>query len=175
MAELSVCTRCGLTLPESGEGLCLHCLLKAGLSEPGLTEPAGKRPAALREFGPYRAIGVLGEGGMGIVYLAEESEPIRRRVALKVLKHGGRPSTARFKSEIQALALMDHPNIAKIYHAGADANGHQYLAMEYVPGIPITDFCDRELLGCDERLMLFEHVCRAVHHAHQKGIIHRDL
>jgi WD40 repeat protein len=137
--------------------------------------PAGNR-GPLPDLGSYHTIGVLGEGGMGIVYLAEQREPIRRRVALKVLKHGDSGSSlARFESESQALALMDHPNIAQIYEAGSTANGRPYFVMEYVPGIPITDYCDRNLLGCHERLMLFQQVCQAVHHAHQKGIIHRDL
>jgi serine/threonine protein kinase/Tol biopolymer transport system component len=133
--------------------------------------------AALPDFGPYHAIGVLGEGGMGIVYLAEQREPIRRRVALKVLKRGDdRPSfIARFESERQALAVMDHPHIAHVYDAGATADGRPYFVMEYVPGIPITDYCDRNLLGFRERLALFQQVCQAVQHAHQRGIIHRDL
>ena len=114
---------------------------------------------------------------MGIVYLAEQREPVRRRVALKVLKSGDAGSTvlARFESESQALALMDHPNIARVHDAGTTSTGRPYFAMEYVPGIPITDYCDRNLLGFRERLALFQQVCQAVHHAHQKGIIHRDL
>jgi WD40 repeat protein/serine/threonine protein kinase len=114
---------------------------------------------------------------MGIVYLVEQREPVRRRVALKILKSGDAGSTvlARFESESQALALMDHPNIARVYDAGTTASGRPYFAMEYVPGIPITDYCDRNLLGFRERLTLFQQVCQAVHHAHQKGIIHRDL
>jgi WD40 repeat protein/serine/threonine protein kinase len=139
-----------------------------------MSPPAGGR---LPDFGSYHAVGVLGEGGMGIVYLAEQREPIRRRVALKVLKHGDdRPSFfARFESERQALAMMDHPNIARVYDAGATEDGRPYFAMEYVPGIPITEYCDRNLLGFRERLTLFQQVCWAVQHAHQKGIIHRDL
>jgi serine/threonine protein kinase len=141
------------------------------------TRPPSNRPEPLSDFGSYHVIGVLGEGGMGIVYLAEQREPIRRRVALKVLKHGdgGSSVTARFESESQALALMDHPNIAGVYDAGTTSNGRPYFAMEYVPGIPITDYCDRNLLGFRDRLVLFQQVCQAVQHAHQKGIIHRDL
>ncbi|HXB69563.1 MAG TPA: protein kinase [Candidatus Acidoferrales bacterium] len=122
------------------------------------------------DFGPYHAIGVLGEGGMGIVYLAEQREPIRRRVALKVLKRGDdRPSfIARFESERQALAVMDHPHIAHVYDAGATADGRPYLVMEYVPGIPITDYCDHNLLGFWERLALFQQVCQAVQHAPER-------
>jgi serine/threonine protein kinase len=143
------------------------------ISLPTLPNPG----VGLPDFGSYHAIGVLGEGGMGIVYLAEQREPIRRRVALKVLKRGDdRPSfIARFESERQALALMDHPSIARVYDAGAAADGRPYFAMEYVPGIPITEYCDRNLLGFRERLLLFQQVCQAVQHAHQKGIIHRDL
>src|SRR5437588_5770604 len=127
-------------------------------------------------FGPYRTIGVLGEGGMGIVYLAEQTEPIRRRVALKVIKHASADSlVARFESERQALALLDHPNIAKLYDAGETTDGRPWFAMEYVPGLPITDYCDAKQLGCRDRLVLFQQVCRAVEHAHAKGIIHRDL
>ena len=128
-------------------------------------------------FGVYRPVGVLGEGGMGIVYLAEQDEPIRRRVALKVIKQGmdTRRVIARFESERQALALMDHPNIALVYEAGATPEGRPYFAMEYVPGTPITDYCDKHLLGPAERLELFTQVCHAVHHAHQKGVIHRDI
>src|SRR5262245_17632165 len=183
MAESNVCTRCGLPLPEGlTEGICPRCLLEAGLEETVTDEgttPSTPSSAAekLPDFGAYHAIGVLGEGGMGIVYLAEQREPIRRRVALKVLKRGDdRPSfIARFESERQALAMMDHPNIARVYEAGATEDGRPYFAMEYVPGIPITEYCDRNLLGFRERLMLFQQVCRAVQHAHQKGIIHRDL
>src|SRR6516162_7610092 len=131
------CTRCGLPLPEgAAEGLCPRCLLETGLTETltgeetsAMSPPAGGR---LPDFGSYHAVGVLGEGGMGIVYLAEQREPIRRRVALKVLKHGDdRPSFfARFESERQALAMMDHPNIARVYDAGATEDGRPYFAME---------------------------------------------
>jgi WD40 repeat protein/serine/threonine protein kinase len=140
--------------------------------------PSGAFPTHLPEsFGAYRPVGVLGEGGMGIVYLAEQDQPIRRRVALKVIKQGmdTRRVIARFESERQALALMDHPNIAHVYEAGATPEGRPYFAMEYVPGTPITDYCDKYLLGPIERLELFIQVCHAVHHAHQKGVIHRDI
>jgi len=184
MTNTAVCPECGLPLPEgTAEGLCLRCLLESGLADTMTTQkrsaqrPAENGPSALPDFGSYHTIGVLGEGGMGIVYLAEQRVPIRRRVALKVLKHidGGSSVVARFESESQALALMDHPNIAQVYDAGTTANGHPYFAMEYVPGIPITDYCDRNLLGFRDRLALFQQVCLAVQHAHQKGIIHRDL
>src|SRR5271170_3891710 len=181
MLQTRNCPDCGLPLQKgAAEGLCMHCLLGAGVSET-MTEQqtagAKRVPQALPDFGPYHAIGVLGEGGMGIVYLAEQRQPVRRRVALKVLKSAELGSTvlARFESESQALALMDHPNIARIYDAGTTSGGRPYFAMEYVPGIPITDYCDRNLLGFRERLALFQQVCQAVHHAHQKGIIHRDI
>jgi eukaryotic-like serine/threonine-protein kinase len=184
MTNSPVCPKCGLPLAEgAADGLCLRCLLESGLSETLTAERRGSRaadadrPAMLLDFGPYHTIGVLGEGGMGIVYLAEQREPVRRRVALKVLKSGDAGSTvlARFESESQALALMDHPNIARVHDAGTTSTGRPYFAMEYVPGIPITDYCDRNLLGFRERLALFQQVCQAVQHAHQKGIIHRDL
>ncbi|HXV13583.1 MAG TPA: bifunctional serine/threonine-protein kinase/formylglycine-generating enzyme family protein [Candidatus Krumholzibacteria bacterium] len=125
----------------------------------------------------YELVDILGEGGMGIVYLAEQTHPIRRRVALKVIKLGvdSRRATARFESERQALALMDHPNIARVFEAGATEDGRLYFAMEYVPGRPISEFCDQAKLSVDERVRLFTTVCDAVQHAHQKGIIHRDL
>src|SRR5215472_10513440 len=176
------CTRCGLPLPEgAAEGLCPRCLLEAGLTETLKGEETSAMPPSasgkLPDYGSYHAVGVLGEGGMGIVYLAEQREPIRRRVALKVLKRSDdRPSfLARFESERQALAIMDHPNIARVYDAGATEDGRPYFAMEYVAGISITEYCDRNLLGFHERLTLFQQVCGAVQHAHQKGIIHRDL
>jgi serine/threonine protein kinase/formylglycine-generating enzyme required for sulfatase activity len=125
----------------------------------------------------YELIDVLGEGGMGIVYLAEQTHPIRRRVALKVIKLGvdSRRATGRFESERQALALMDHPNIARVFEAGATEDGRLYFAMEHVPGRPISEFCDHAKLSVAERVRLFATVCDAVQHAHQKGIIHRDL
>ncbi len=161
----------------------MRCLLESGLAETLTTEKRQRLPSfgtgtgILPDFGLYHTVGVLGEGGMGIVYLAEQREPVRRRVALKVLKSGDAGSTvlARFASESQALALMDHHNIARVYDAGSTSGGRPYFAMEYVPGIPITDYCDRNLLGFRERLTLFQQVCQAVHHAHQKGVIHRDL
>lgn len=125
----------------------------------------------------YELVDILGEGGMGIVYLAEQTHPIRRRVALKVIKLGvdSRRATARFESESQALALMDHANIARVFEAGATEDGRLYFAMEYVAGRPIGEFCDQARLSVRERVRLFATVCDAVQHAHQKGIIHRDL
>jgi serine/threonine protein kinase/Flp pilus assembly protein TadD len=128
-------------------------------------------------IGPYKVLEPIGEGGMGTVYMAEQTEPVRRRVALKVIKPGmdSKQVIARFEAERQALALMDHPNIARVLDAGATESGRPYFVMELVRGIPITDYCDREQLAIPERLELFVLVCRAVQHAHQKGVIHRDL
>jgi serine/threonine protein kinase/Flp pilus assembly protein TadD len=128
-------------------------------------------------IGRYKLLRVLGEGGMGMVYLAEQEGEIKRKVALKVIKPGmdSKRVIARFEAEQQALALLDHPNVAHVYDAGTTEAGRPYFAMEYVKGLPITDYCDRHKLSIDERLRLFQQVCLAVHHAHQKGIIHRDL
>ena len=135
------------------------------------TEQAGER------FGSYKLLQKLGEGGMGTVWAAEQSEPVRRRVALKLIK-AGMDSTQvlrRFEAERQALALMEHPNIAKVLDAGATPQGRPYFAMELIKGIPITKYCDQEHLTPGDRLQLFIPVCQAVQHAHQKGVIHRDL
>jgi non-specific serine/threonine protein kinase/serine/threonine-protein kinase len=128
-------------------------------------------------IGPYHLLEVLGQGGMGIVYLAEQKAPVRRRVALKLIKLGmdTHEVVTRFQAERQALALLNHPNIARVFDAGATAQGRPYFVMEYVPGIPITRYCDQLQLGVRERVELFLPVCEAVQHAHQKGIIHRDL
>ncbi len=129
------------------------------------------------QIGPFKLLGILGEGGYGIVYLASQERPIRRRVALKVIKPGmdSRQVIARFEAERQALALLDHPNIAQIHDAGTTPEGRPYFAMEFIEGLPITEYCDREKLDLRARLCLFLQVCDAVRHAHQKGIIHRDL
>ncbi len=129
------------------------------------------------QIGPYRLLSILSEGGMGIVYLAEQKHPIKRRVALKVIKPGmdSKRVIARFEAERQALALMDHPNIAQVYDAGTTEAGRPYFVMEHVKGILITEYCDRHKLTIEERLKLFLEVCEAVQHAHQKGIIHRDI
>ena len=127
--------------------------------------------------GRYKLREEIGEGGMGTVYLAEQTQPIKRKVALKLIKAGmdSRTVLARFESERQALALMDHPNIAKVLDAGSTESGHPFFVMELVKGLPVTDYCDQHRLGLPERLALFRQVCSAVQHAHQKGIIHRDL
>jgi serine/threonine protein kinase len=128
-------------------------------------------------IGPYKLLEQIGDGGFGIVYMAEQQAPVHRRVALKIVKPGmdTREVLARFKVERQALALMDHPNIAGVLDAGSTDSGRPYFVMELVRGVPITDYCDQKNLPIHERLDLFVKVCHAVQHAHQKGIIHRDL
>ena len=129
------------------------------------------------KIGRYKLLQKIGEGGCGVVYMAEQAEPVRRRVALKVIKLGmdTKNVIARFEAERQALALMDHPNIAKVLDAGATETGRPYFVMELVKGVRITDYCDQNSLPTIERLALFTLVCHAIQHAHQKGIIHRDL
>src|SRR6266496_5168274 len=136
-----------------------------------LTEKAGDR------IDRYKLLQQIGEGGCGVVYMAEQEEPVRRRVALKVIKLGmdTKQVIARFEAERQALALMDHPNIAKVLDAGATETGRPYFVMELVRGIKITEYCDQNKISTDERLKLFVQVCHAIQHAHQKGIIHRDI
>jgi eukaryotic-like serine/threonine-protein kinase len=148
---------------------------RAGLV-PTVDEPAvSERPGAV--IGPYKLLEPIGEGGFGVVFMAEQLQPLRRKVALKVLKPGmdTRQVVARFEAERQALALMDHPNIAKVLDAGQTGSGRPYFVMDLVKGLPITEFCDQSRLTPRERLELFADVCRAVQHAHQKGVIHRDL
>ncbi|HEX9046707.1 MAG TPA: serine/threonine-protein kinase, partial [Verrucomicrobiae bacterium] len=134
-------------------------------------EQVGKR------IGPYKILERLGEGGWGVVYMAEQEKPIRRRVALKIIKLGmdTKVVIARFEAERQALALMDHANIAQVFDAGTTATGRPYFVMELVRGTKITDYCDQSDLGMRERLELFIEVCHAIQHAHQKGVIHRDI
>ncbi|HEV3079840.1 MAG TPA: protein kinase, partial [Gemmataceae bacterium] len=137
--------------------------------------PIAERPGT--RIGPYRLMEQIGEGGFGLVFVAEQQEPIRRKVALKIIKPGmdSKQVIARFEAERQALALMDHPNIARVLDAGATESGQPYFVMELVRGIPITDYCDQNLLTPRERLELFVTVCHAIQHAHHKGIIHRDV
>jgi serine/threonine protein kinase/tetratricopeptide (TPR) repeat protein len=143
----------------------------ATIDEGAVTE----RPGTV--IGPYKLLEQIGEGGFGVVYMAEQTQPVRRKVALKVLKPGmdTRQVIARFEAERQALALMDHPNIARVFDAGSTPSGRPYFVMELVKGVPITEFCDQNQLTPRQRLELFLPVCQAVQHAHQKGIIHRDL
>src|SRR5262249_42797477 len=126
-------------------------------------------------IGPYRLLEQLGAGGFGVVYLAEQHEPVRRKVALKLIKPGmdSEQVIVRFEAERQALALMDHPNIAKVHDAGVTSEGRPYFVMELVRGVPITQYCDALRLTLRQRLELFIPVCQAIQHAHQKGVIHR--
>ncbi len=131
----------------------------------------------LKNIGKYKIISLIGEGGMGMVYLAEQTEPFNRRVAVKIIKLGmdTQQVVARFDAERQALASMDHPNIARIYDAGSTETGRPYFVMEHVPGTPLHEYCEKNRLRIPERLALFIELCHAVQHAHQKGVIHRDL
>jgi serine/threonine protein kinase len=143
-------------------------------------DPNHARPSddqAAKVIGPYKLLEPIGEGGFGVVYMAEQQQPVRRKVALKLLKPGmdSRQVIARFEAERQALALMDHPHIARVFDSGTTDAGRPYFVTELVRGIPITAFCDQRQLSVRERLELFVTVCQATQHAHQKGIIHRDL
>src|SRR5262249_5764018 len=142
---------------------------------PTVDQPPVESPGTV--IGPYQLIEQVGEGGFGVVFLAEQTQPVRRKVALKVLKPGmdSRQVVARFEAERQALALMDHPHIAQIHDGGTTPDGRPFFVMELVRGIPITDYCDQCSLTTRERLDLFLSVCHAVQHAHQKGVIHRDI
>src|SRR5437867_1565917 len=183
MAEKQTCEECGADLPANApQGLCPRCLvgmsLRLGLSP---QDPATIRVQPETQAGDridrYKLLQKIGEGGMGVVYMAEQEEPIRRRVALKIIKLGmdTRQVIARFEAERQALALMDHPNIAKALDAGATDAGRPFFVMELVRGVPITAYCDQNQLPPKQRLELFVQVCRAVQHAHTKGAIHRDI
>ncbi len=148
------------------------------LESPAVAAPAtGLAEGPGAAIGPYTILEEIGEGGMGVVFLAEQERPVRRRVALKVIKPGmdSRQVVARFEAERQALALMDHPNIARVLDAGATDSGRPYFVMELVRGTPITDYCDEHRLGAEPRLKLFATACQAIQHAHQKGVIHRDI
>src|SRR6266446_712398 len=137
--------------------------------------PAGEKPGD--RIGHYKLLKQIGEGGCGVVYMAEQEAPVRRRVALKIIKPGMDTNNvmARFESERQALALMDHPNIAKVLDANATESGRPYFVMELVKGVPITEFCDKNHMPAEGRLKLFIDVCHAIQHAHHKGVIHRDI
>ena len=148
----------------------------AGFAEtPSSAALLGENPGA--KIGRYKLLQLVGEGGFGSVFMAEQTEPVHRRVALKIIKAGmdTKQVIARFEAERQALAMMDHPNIARVFDAGATDTGRPYFVMELVRGEPVTRYCDRERLPVRQRLELFRDVCNAVQHAHQKGIIHRDL
>jgi serine/threonine protein kinase/tetratricopeptide (TPR) repeat protein len=161
--------------PESPPAAPLSATADLPLSATADLPPITEGPGAV--IGPYKLLESIGEGGMGVVYMAEQTRPLRRKVALKIIKPGmdTRQVIARFEAERQALALMDHANIAKVFDAGATDSGRPYFVMELVRGIPITDYCDQAHLPIPDRLELFALVCEAVQHAHQKGIIHRDL
>jgi serine/threonine protein kinase/Tfp pilus assembly protein PilF len=188
MASERICAECGAPLPKNAPGgRCPKCLLLLGLeeAEDDPTDPRsklrpGQRPGLERPgmlVGRYKLLEQIGEGGFGIVFMAEQTEPVQRKVALKVLKAGmdTRQVVCRFEVERQTLAMLDHPNIAKVLDAGATDLGRPYFVMELVAGIRITDYCDQNQLSTAERLDLFIQVCRAIQHAHQKGIIHRDI
>ena len=186
-AYLDEACRPDLALRQRVEAL-LRAVENAGdfLEDPPTELSAGEQSTLLRDelsekpgdkIGRYKLLQQIGEGGCGVVYMAEQEEPVRRRVALKVIKLGmdTKSVIARFEAERQALALMDHPNIAKVLDAGATETGRPYFVMELVRGIKITDYCDQNNLSTDARLKLFTQVCHAIQHAHQKGIIHRDI
>ena len=156
----------------AGEGLdSSPCLFAKDISP----SPIQEKPGSI--IGAYKLLEQIGEGGMGLVFMAEQSPPLRRRVALKIIKPGldTRAVIARFEAERQALALMDHPNIARVYDAGGTESGRPYFVMELVRGLPITDYCLERGIPLRRRLELFIQVCQAVEHAHQQGVIHRDL
>ena len=154
-----------------------NALTETGSGLPASYDPSVVLPPQYDSFGPYVPVRVLGEGGMGTVYFAQQQRPIRREVALKVVKLGmdSRQVLERFEIERQALALMDHPNVARVLDAGTSDRGRPYFVMEFVEGVPITQYCDSKALSTRERLQLFVPVCNALQHAHQKGIIHRDV
>lgn len=192
MIARSSCPACGTPLaPGCMEGMCPGCLLRAAMGGGSGRNPASIDADAGEEdglpsiaerlgarIGRYRLLEQIGEGGFGVVWMAEQDEPVHRRVALKIIKPGmdSREVIARFENERQALALMDHPNIASVYDGGATETGLPYFVMELVKGgVPITTYCDAKHLTTRQRLELFIDVCHAVQHAHQKGVIHRDL
>ena len=163
-----------IAMHEDSRGLPESAPLSTGIA----SEMARLKPEEAGErIGPYKLLQQIGEGGFGVVWMAEQEQPVRRRVALKIIKMGmdTKEVIARFEQERQALAMMEHPNIAKVFDAGATQYGRPFFVMELVRGVKITDYCDQQELATAERLALFIHVCQAVQHAHQKGIIHRDL
>src|SRR5262245_35230852 len=175
MIETRHCSRCGTALPaDSPGGHCLSCLLHLGLAgdesslpddtaatPPDVTVLTAEKPGA--RIGRYKVLQQIGEGGCGMVYMAEQEEPVRRRVALKIIKLGmdTRHVIARFEAERQALAMMDHPNIAKVLDAGATPTGRPYFVMELVRGVRITSYCDQQKLSTRQRLDLFIQLCQA--------------
>jgi len=164
---------------EAGEFLASPTGAGADAAARAVAEEASDNPpeGPGTQIGPYKLLQLIGEGGFGMVYMADQMEPIRRRVALKIIKLGmdTKEVIARFESERQALAMMDHPNIARVLDAGTTESGRPYFVMELVKGVPITEYCDANRLSTRERLDLFVDLCKAVHHAHEKGVIHRDI
>lgn len=163
-------------LDQAGDFLAGAPVDTQSASQPTL-ERNDRRPASEPTIGPYKLLEQVGEGGFGEVWMAQQESPVRRRVALKILKLGmdSRRVIARFEQERQALALMDHPNIARVFDAGTSSSGRPYFVMELVRGAPVTQFCDQHKLSIEQRLRLLRDVCDAVQHAHSKGVIHRDL
>src|SRR5437667_9179430 len=182
MPSTRICSKCGAEVSGALGGLCPKCVAGLALASepdpqetllvpPRVTEKPGDR------IGHYKLLQQIGEGGCGVVYMAQQEEPVRRQVALKIIKLGmdTKNVIARFEAERQALALMDHPNIAKVLDAGATDTGRPYFVMELVRGIKISEFCDEKSVPTAARLKLFTQVCQAIQHAHQKGVIHRDI
>tara|TARA_R110002096_G_scaffold26518_29_gene81883 strand:+ start:10661 stop:11668 length:1008 start_codon:yes stop_codon:yes gene_type:complete len=181
------CVQCAAPLPaktKRGENTCLKCLFLGVLGEKAdetlvdrNSAPDDTSTENERQIGPYQLLDSVAAGGMGEVFIAEQREPVQRLVALKIVKAGmdSREVLRRFEAERQALAILDHPNIAHVYDAGTAPSGRPFFVMELVDGDSITDYCDRKRLNSRQRLQLFVKVCDAVQHAHQRGIIHRDL
>jgi len=169
LSDSKFCKECGTPLPPSVE-------IPVSPTKT-LETPIKDLTIGVTIAGKYKLLEDLGEGGMGIVFMAEQTEPLRRRVALKIIKLGmdTKQVVARFEAERQALAVMDHPNIAKVYDGGATETGRPYFVMELIRGLPSTEYCDKQKLPTRERLKLFIQLCQAVQYAHQKGLIHRDL
>jgi len=180
MAKENRCLKCGAQMPtDAPEGLCPKCLMKGvmGKEDADVTLESPRIEGPGTTIGRYKLLELIGEGGMGLVYLAEQQEPIRRRAALKIVKLGmdTKQVIARFEAEKQMLALLDHPNIARVYDAGTTEAGRPYFVMEYVKGQSITEYCDQHKTSIEDRLKLFRQACEGVQYAHQKGIIHRDI
>ncbi len=172
-SSFMACPRCGMPLNGPLGGVCPRCLLQLALSQ-STDSPID---ASGHFLGAYELLERVGEGGMGVVWRAQQHRPVRRIVALKILERGydSKEILARFDSERQALAILNHPNIATVLDAGVADDGRPYFVMEYVEGPPITAFADQSRLTIASRLDLFLQVCQAVEHAHQKGLVHRDL
>jgi eukaryotic-like serine/threonine-protein kinase len=186
MAESRKCSKCGAELPPGApDGFCPLCMIKAPLSAESLATSLDARSVHRQPpieqvgetIGPYKLLEKIGEGGSGVVFVAEQQKPVRRQVALKIIKLGldTEEVMRRFEAERQALALMEHPNIAKVFDAGTTSSGRPYFVMELVKGERITEYCDNNNLTTRQRLDLFVQICRATLHAHQKGIIHRAI